>query len=283
MCDSVRDFPRKEMETEHSSSNVSLDGVSHESITGVSLEYDDYPLDLISPLVVNNFTDQQSNLPLTSQRTECHVDTAAIFRNAWKEMDCGPPPMRDKLIDRTVGDEIITDYGRRSWCVYPENTDVTGDVFVNNRTSLCLSQQSNCTDKDTVIPRDISEETHFIETPPLYRDDSNLCDKCRQIWIKLWKPCLLKYQPLPDKPGFCDQLRHMLMCPPHGCMSKVLSLSLSVFLLWGISWTTLRQSALVGGQIFTFFVMAILSYLAGSLMKLIKSPPLPGKVSYILT
>ena len=259
--------------TSHQSSNLSLDNSTNGSITGVSLEYDDYPLDLISPLVINPCADSEEAFGNTSAMEDFHTDMAAIFKNAWKPPS--PPPMRDKQVDIITNDDMITDYGRRSWCNYPENSDLNGDVFINYRASLSMSQSqstANYTDRDTVILKDTLDETHLFT----YKK-KRCCQSCKKGCLKIWKPCLMKYNPLPDKPTRMDRFRYFFLCPPHGRLARMMTLCFLVVTGWAILWAIAGNLALPRGGIFAIIAMWSISYTVGNLFQYLYIPSFIGE------
>ena len=98
------------------------------------------------------------------------------------------------------------------------------------------------------------------------------CLSCRVICRR----CLTKYNPLPDNPTMCARLKHSLLCPPHGRVSRDLTLVLFVVLSWGVVWGMTGDEALPGGSFFALYVVMICCVIGGSLIKLAHMPPLLG-------
>ncbi|XP_038060272.1 sodium/hydrogen exchanger 9B2-like [Patiria miniata] len=106
------------------------------------------------------------------------------------------------------------------------------------------------------------------------------CEPCKAVL----RPCMAQYNPLPDNPSLCVRLKHALLCPPHGRMSRDLTLVLLVFLSWGVVWGATGDAALPGGTFFALYVLTICCILGGFLVKLVRLPPLLGMliVGFIL-
>ncbi|XP_054710122.1 sodium/hydrogen exchanger 9B2-like isoform X2 [Uloborus diversus] len=68
----------------------------------------------------------------------------------------------------------------------------------------------------------------------------------------------------------------MSSCPPLAPLSTVASLVLVLALIYGTLWGLLGPPVLPGGEIFALFVLSILAYLSGQVMKIVRVPTLVG-------
>ena len=110
---------------------------------------------------------------------------------------------------------------------------------------------------------------------------SNKCGCCRICCSKLYsccKPCMTKYNPQPEGATRCQRFRHAFLCPPHGKLAKILTLILSLLLMWGTSVSLFGATALPGGNFFGIFVLFVLCLLGGELVKPMRMPPLLGRL-----
>lgn len=100
---------------------------------------------------------------------------------------------------------------------------------------------------------------------------------CAKVYSHCFKPCMTKYNPLPETPSRCQRLRYAFLCPPHGPLNRVVTLALCLLLVWGVMWAISGEQALLGGNFFALIVLFVLCVLGGELMKLMHLPPLLGK------
>ncbi|XP_022110706.1 sodium/hydrogen exchanger 9B2-like [Acanthaster planci] len=101
---------------------------------------------------------------------------------------------------------------------------------------------------------------------------SGRCSSCKAIL----QPCMTQYNPLPDNPTLCGRLKYALLCPPHGRVSRDLTLVLLMCLSWGVVLGVTGNEALPGGTFFALYVLTICCVFGGFLVKLVRLPPLLG-------
>ena len=109
------------------------------------------------------------------------------------------------------------------------------------------------------------------------------CNCCRICCSKLYaccKPCMTKYNPQPEDATRCQRFRHAFLCPPHGKFAKILTLILSLLLIWATCVSLLGPAALPGGNLFGIFVLFVMCSLGGQLVNVMRMPPLLGKLKY---
>ena len=106
--------------------------------------------------------------------------------------------------------------------------------------------------------------------------ESKCCQRLKTCCLGMCKPCLAEYHPLSQEPSKCERLRHMFMCPPHGQLSKWLTVVLLVVLTWAVLWAVTGSEALPGGNLFALYILVVACKVGGALIKLIKLPPLLG-------
>ena len=247
----------------------------------INMEYDDITLDLVAP-VTHDGIPQESTPMLASWITDSNDDL-------WKL----PPPsqtqyqevvMRKKdTSDVVISDEIITDYGRRSWCDYQlrESQLVDGeeeDVFVPGQRLSALIQARLESPPDYIAAA-IAEDgdLHNQKKKWLFHRKCKAC--CYSCFLRITNACLVKNHPLPSKPTRCQRLHQGLLCPPHGTLAKQATLLLGVGLSWALAWALCGNPALVGkgGGIGSIFILIILGYIAGAISTAIKLPSYAGK------
>ncbi|XP_071508916.1 sodium/hydrogen exchanger 9B2-like [Diadema antillarum] len=102
------------------------------------------------------------------------------------------------------------------------------------------------------------------------------CQKLLTLCLRVCKPCLTEFNPLPQHASRCDRLKYAFMCPPHGCVSQWMLLLLTVTLTWAVLWSVTGAAALPGGNLFALFVLVVACKVGGALVELIKLPALLG-------
>ena len=215
---------------------------------GMSLEYDDISLDLISETAKETERRILSMIPDLDQAGSSNV--ALLSEDAEVgDTDGGAPPEANPYeLDQLLPHEMITDLGRRSCCDYdvqwrPGN----GDVF---------------------IPRN----------PPRLPDipDTNEHEISRGYTEFVRDFCIAARNPLRETPTRAERIVYALRCPPHGRIGRVLTFVVGVTLLWGTTWSIAGREALPGGNIFALFVLTLSGYSAGVLAQTVHLPPILG-------
>ena len=103
------------------------------------------------------------------------------------------------------------------------------------------------------------------------------CIICCSRLYSCCKPCMTKYNTLPEGSSRSQRCKHAFLCPPHGKLAKILTLVLCLLLVWGTCVALLGSTALPGGNLFGIFVLFVLCVLGGELASVMRLPPLLGK------
>ena len=186
------------------------------------------------------------------------------------------PEETDKVIRRTLKDtvlceDIITDYGRRSWCDYEVNAcPQSSDVFVasEKRLSQLIAQTAQRTVKEHQ-GRGSSESVSSETSRPSYLARWH-------GWCRMTRDKLQAQHPLPDSASRCQQICNAFLCPPHGVVALYLTVGLGITIAWILSWTLLGHKALYG-HVATGFVLYIGGYIGARLTAAIKLPSYAGE------
>ena len=225
---------------------------------GLSLEYDDISLDLISESARETERRILSMIPDLDKTGSSAV--ALLGENAErKDIDGGAPSEANPYeLDQLLPLEMITDLGRRSCCDYdvrwtPDSAPGTGDVF---------------------IPRN----------PPRLADipDTNEHEISRGYTESVRDFCIAARNPLGEKPTRAERIVYALRCPPHGGIGRGLTFAVGATLLWGTTWSIGGREALPGGNIFALFVLTLGGYVAGVLAQTVHLPPILGTYNHVI-
>ena len=222
---------------------------------GLSLEYDDISLDLISDsareterrilaMIPDFDADPESSSPLGESTAE-DVEAAGV-----QATDLEVPPWRrlDEL-DQLLPHEMITDLGRRSACDYDvQSAPRQGDVFVARH------------------PPQLPQSPAAVEP-----------ERTRSCAQSLRACFTTAHNPLPGKPTCGQRLVYALRCPPHGRVGRVITLAIGVALTWGTIWSISGEEALPGGNLFALFCLTLGGYVAGMVARAVSLPPILGK------
>ena len=98
------------MTSQGTKSAISSHNISQESLAGISLEFDDFPLDLVSTVITNQTPEPFA--PIHQLHPQYKDSLEELCENVWKPPS--PLPQKDKPNDRILAEGIITDFGRRS-------------------------------------------------------------------------------------------------------------------------------------------------------------------------
>lgn len=239
----------------------------------ISLEYDDYPLDLISPVAKDDFEDSL-NVP------DCLLGNENDYFNLRRDFE------------QVGGEEeeiLQPSSSLRVWekrDVSPGNTKER-DQLIQNPDPVPHKDPVQFTATNSAITPNNSQQVNG-RLPPLIKvpkiDSSSdqgqnssrclLCLRTIQEWGKIF---LVKYHPIPEKDTFKDRLIYGLRMPPHGKCALVLSLVLNIVVLWGLLWLFTGVQSLPGGCVFSVFMMVITGHLLGKVIRIINVPPFVGK------
>jgi len=102
---------------------------------------------------------------------------------------------------------------------------------------------------------------------------------CQSRCLMCCRPCMTKFNPLPEKPSRCQRLKYVFLCPPHGKIGQWLTSLLAVTFFYGALWGIVGDDALPGGNIFAIFMIFIFCVIGGMLIEKIRLPPLLGDLS----
>ena len=232
----------------------------------LSLEFDDYPLDLVSPItkVEDNDNDKIAWRPT-------HLRD---FTGLRKQSTSTPKYNGDRLSFMEYN-EILYDVG---------TDDQRG--YVAKRTSTPKYPQT----KHDRLSGYVYDALNEYPPRELFKDkltikdkkeghNRGLCQCLRLLCAYIWRPFMRRHNPLPDKAGRCVRLHHALLCPPKGILSDLLTIVLGAFFTWGVLWGLIRDAALPGGNIFALLVLFAACSLAGAGARKVGLPSILGKCS----
>ncbi|XP_072051345.1 sodium/hydrogen exchanger 9B2-like [Amphiura filiformis] len=125
------------------------------------------------------------------------------------------------------------------------------------------------------------EEPELYNPPSRLRDENEteengLCKRCKDSFERSFRPCLAKHNRLSQNPTCCQRFRYMFLCPPHGVLSRWLTLGLIAFLIWAVLWSITGSETLPGGNLFGLYVLIVCCFMGGWLIAKIYLPPLLG-------
>ncbi|CAL4061313.1 unnamed protein product [Meganyctiphanes norvegica] len=89
-------------------------------------------------------------------------------------------------------------------------------------------------------------------------------------------PLLQSNHPLGPNPTFMEKIANSLYLPPHGALGKCLTWGLISLLFWFTIYSILGADGVIGGNIFSLFLIFILCHLGGEIVSTVKLPPLLG-------
>ena len=252
-------------------SRRSSDTTSLGSRGSISLEYDDFPLDLVSPIAPGDCAD----LDLLH---------SGISLSNWKPS----PAHRPKKVCRqdrfSTENEVNTDLGRRSYCDYDtEYKAPNGDVFITHRALASMEQECHSEVLDEGGHLMKTSRSRVMDADEAHYQKPLCCGACSSLCDRLCKPCLRAYHPLPDRASRGARCRHAMMLPPQGRVAHTLTLIINTLLIWGALWGMTGRQALPGGNLFSVMVLVVAGYLAGAILQLIKLPPVLGKSEIVLS
>ena len=169
-----------------------------------------------------------------------------------------------------------------------DKTSGHSDNIYCNSYVLQVSTGSSCSTKVTSLSGLSSLERSF-QTNKHLEDLAGFAipkarkGPCHRCCPTIWNCCSAKENPLPDNPTFCQKIKHLFLCPPHGFVAHTIALLTGATLFWGCLWATAGDDALPGGHCFSLFVIFCLGHVAGRLLNVINVHPLVGKyMSYLL-
>ncbi len=130
-----------------------------------------------------------------------------------------------------------------------------------------------------VLDRDEPEVMYKPPASPVpdQEEDNTFCVGCRQSCQRSFRPILTKHNKLGQNPSFCQRFRYAFMCPPHGIVSRWLTLGLITFLVWAVLWSITGAETLPGGNLFGLYILIVCCFIGGWLIQKIHLPPLLGK------
>lgn len=89
--------------------------------------------------------------------------------------------------------------------------------------------------------------------------------------------CLLSENPLAEDPTKLQQVRWFFLCPPHSHFGWVLTRVLGLCIAWAALWGIVgKEEAFFGGNVFSIFLLYVLSRVSGFFVGLLGLPPLLG-------
>ena len=104
------------------------------------------------------------------------------------------------------------------------------------------------------------------------------CVPCRQKFHRFTTPLRTEQNPLPNNPTFCERLKFIFLCPPHGHVGAFLFLVFIFVTWWGVLVAITNTDALPGGNLFSLLVLFFTCWFGGYLITYIRLPPLLGNI-----
>ncbi len=240
----------------------------HSSKTSLSLEFDDYPLDLVSPITKVNGLDPNAETDLDLDAIKPAAPEAALWcpqtllrrdfsaLNNNKRSTSTPKNNGDRLSFMEYN-EILYDAGTE------DQKDPPGGGFIAKRTSTPkypLSKHDRLSgyvyDALNEYPRRSlfrdapgTRDPHYGERSRLGRGDKKPPSPAhclRTLCGALWRPFLRSQNPMPsvtggpevassEKPTRCARIHRALLCPPKGRFAEVRPDSYSSFSAVGVT------------------------------------------------
>lgn len=179
---------------------------------------------------------------------------------------------RDACRASVLCEDIITDYGRRSWCDYEVNACPTAsDVFVasEKRLSQLIAQTAQRT-ADEHARRASSNENPSEERPPPTR-----LERCRACCKKAARRFQAQH-PMPAGSSKCRRFTNLFLCPPHGPVARYLTLALVVAACWTMAWTLYGHDA-IHGYTASVFLLYVCGFLGARIAVLVRLPSYSGE------
>ncbi len=256
------------------------------SKASLSLEFDDYPLDLVSPITKvgddNDPAATELDRDLDSKSTWRPTnllrggDFASGINNNNKRTTSTPKYNGDRLSFMEYN-EILFDAGTE---------DQSG--FVAKRTSTPKYPHGKRDRLSGYVYDALNEYPRrgLFSDGPLVRDKKcadrssvgqGPCQCLKLFCAYLWRPFMRRHNPLPEKTTRCVRLHHALLCPPQGVLADVLTVLLGALFIWGVLWGLTRRDALPGGNIFALLVVFAGCSLAGAGARKLGLPSILGK------
>lgn len=288
----------------------------------ISLEYDDYPLDLVSPIARETYHDPESGLGILGnqdsfklhEKSPLHnfnrgeifgnndlklgdlgsldtgldedeedpdlAETPTVPYRVWRLQDLSPRRINEK--DRLITDEIITDFGRRSYCDYDlEDKDEVGQVTATVLPVCPNSKKHPVLNGKAPTVRDSSMNKGGEDEEQHYQRKSCLVG-CTHWCQESCKPCLIKYHPLPEKDTWKDRLVYAMRCPPHGTVARLLAAVVVMATVWAVLWAVTHSQALPGGNFFSLVIVFISAYTAGAAIVCLRLPSFVGNDDHVM-
>lgn len=204
----------------------------------ISLEYDDYPLDLISPLAEET-TDHYGNGHdyVISDGYDLYTSDAYLQTGITKRDD-GVSPV--KIWESRNGREILPKPQQNGRASFSPEDPGDGDTQENEK---CGKPEENCS---AVVKR----------------------------WCRVF---LTEYHPMPEKDTIKDRLIYGLRLPPHGVCARFLTSVATLAMLWLVAWIFSKDSSLPGGALFSVFVIVCGGQLVGAVLECLRIPGFVGK------
>jgi hypothetical protein len=282
----------------------------------ISMEFDDYPLDLVSP-ITRDYADQDLPSPsgwclppqsydLNEQKHPFLTDHKDSFLNDHKDSfltdhECSFLADHKDLFITENKDSFLT-HAKDPFLNDDNDPYLTEETFkfINERDRYITDEiitdlgSRRSAEYQTVEPAQQNGDI-FVTAGNLHKLNSLYPVECDEAmdeahyerkgycaamgeWFRLsCKVCMVKYHALPDRPSCSARWRYALLCPPHGWLSHFAALIMLVFIVWGLLWTVNREASENGGGLLALVILTVTSYITGSIMSWIHLPALLGK------
>lgn len=296
------------------SSETSLEDIQSRASVSLSLEYDDYPLDLVSPVnkdlgdpdfdlnginiddpgFISSLLNGSSDDPYVSSLFKRRRNTPDLPLTSSLLQDGDvPDDPGDKMsllqgvwspldtvtkeiaeADRFYTDEVITDMGRRSLTDYFSRKD---DDSGSSPVFVTPNPGPAAASAGLYQPSQCNGTYGPLAGEEDHYEKSVRCHCCRDCCRALTRPCLLRHHPLPEDPDWRDRCLHAIRCPPHGRLAHLAALAGCVLLAWAGLWALTGSSAFPGNPGFSLTVLTVAAYIAGKIVGKVKLPSLIGE------
>ena len=125
------------------------------------------------------------------------------------------------------------------------------------------------------------ESLHVAQTPDQeFQEEVHKPLRCQGLLRcchSCCKPCMTEFNPIPPNPTRCDLFKYSLLCPVHGKLAKILTISAAFIFFWAVLWSLTGDHALPGGNFFALIVLIVCCMAGGALVAKINLPPLLGE------
>ncbi|XP_074647339.1 sodium/hydrogen exchanger 9B2-like [Tubulanus polymorphus] len=164
------------------------------------------------------------------------------------------------------------------------NTELTSDTTSERAEKISKSSSKDSFDFDTLdgqlqAPQNSNPGVKKADENLIPHTDNDSAHETNKLSIccaTCSKPLLTKYNALPVEPSRAERFKHSLLCPPHGCLGRFLTITIALVLIWAVLWSITGSEALPGHSFFGLFILFVCCIIGGAVVERIKLPALLG-------